>query len=61
MQEIEIQIQDILNKYANTATEKYLLEAKLRLLVSLVEKKQMEEDHKIVLEMFEKTLEMLGY
>ena len=45
MIEVEKQIQNILNKYTNTANEKYLLEVELRLLVNLAEKEQIKKDY----------------
>jgi len=54
MKEVEQQIKELLNKYANTATEKYLLEAELRLLISLAERDQMIKDHNSTLEILRK-------
>lgn len=59
MTEIEKQIQDILDRYTNSDNDKRILEIELRLLVDLVERKQIEEDYKISLKAFEKTLETL--
>lgn len=68
MTTIEKQIQGILNNFASTDIDKYILGIELRLLVTLAIREQMEKDHKNtlevlgkILEMFEKTLEMLGY
>lgn len=67
MTTIEKQIQGILNNFASTDIDKYILGIELRLLVTLAIREQMKEDHKNtlevlgkILEMFEKTLERLN-